>query len=488
MSTRTQRSVIESSHWIGGEPISSRSVTTVQNPADVNEVVGTIPVGGSEEVDDAVRAANDAFQSWSRKPIQERAELLLQASEEVLVEAERRAITLVRESGKILTEAQGEQMAGSRVLRYYGEVGSSYSLVSEMDAPNGVVKIAREPMGVVAVIVPWNAPILLGMLSVAPALLAGNTVVVKPSREAPLALIDFLKAVARLLPSGVINVVAGDEEVGNRLVTHPDVRRVMFTGSTEVGRVVAAAAMETLKRVSLELGGNDPALVLDDADLDGDIVPELIMSTFPTSGQVCYAVKRIYVPDSMYPDFVERFTSAAAELNVGNGLDPAADLGPLINRRQLQFVKSLVSDAENRGADVVPVGTALDPNSWDMGWFHLPTVVTEIDQAADLVQTEQFGPVIPILRYGSIEQGIRLANDTSYGLASSIWTSDEERGFDLARLLEAGTTFVNTHRPGSSAVDMPFGGMKESGIGRGHGIVALDEQFELHTISSRRPG
>ena len=414
---------------------------------------------------------------------------LRRIAKEVLESTKDREVLLVRESGKVLREATGEMVAASRVLEYYADLGENFDMVTDLPSPNGTVKVTHDPMGVATVIVPWNAPILLGMLSIAPALLAGNTVVVKPSADAPLALIDWLRVMDEHLPDGVINAVSGaGDQIGRALVTNPLVRRIMFTGSTEVGRSVAADAMASLKRVSLELGGNDPALVLADADLDGDVIEELVRSVYPTSGQVCYAVKRIYVQEPLFGTFVDRFSEASDRLVVGNGLDPKTDLGPLINQRQLAYVESLVADAQTHGANVTTLGSKLDPQDWEKGLFHLPTVVTEVDQARAIVQAEQFGPVIPIIPFETEAEGIALANDTSFGLASSIWTSDEEHGFDLAREIQAGTSFVNTHRPGSSGVDMPFGGFKQSGLGRGHGVVALEEQFELHTLSSRRPG
>jgi aldehyde dehydrogenase len=460
----------------------------VFNPADSAEVVGTVPRGSAEDADRAIRAAHHAFPDWSRRPIAERAALLCEAADAVLDDLEDRAVKLVRESGKVIAEARGEQHAASRTLQYYADLAETFRLTEELPSPNGQVVVAREPMGVASVIVPWNAPILLAMLGVAPALVAGNTVVVKPSTDAPLALTDFLRVVAEHLPPDVLSVMTGSgEEVGDVLVTHPLVRRVMFTGSTEVGRAVAAAAMATLKRATMELGGNDPALVLEDADLDGDLVPEILRSVYATSGQVCYSIKRIYVHESLYDDFVQRFTSASDALVVGNGLDPRTDVGPVINRAQLKRLEGLVEQARSRGARVASVGQKPDPDAWEAGWFHLPTVITGVDHSFDVVSCEQFGPVIPIMSFRTEDEAIALANDTEFGLASSIWTQDEERAFALARRIESGTTFVNVHRPGASGVDMPFGGFKQSGIGRGHGVVALEEQFELHTLSSRRP-
>lgn len=482
------RPLVEEGLLIGGEWFGSSKTLPVNNPANYDEIVGSVPHASLADADRAVRAADSAFKAWSRVPIEERGEALKAAAASVLVETEDREVLLVRESGKILAEARGEMIAGSRILAYYGDLASKFEVVEELPSPNGKVFLARESMGVATVIAPWNAPILLGMLGIAPALLAGNTVVVKPSTDAPLAFIDFLRVLNRHLPPGVLNIVTGaGSEIGNALIAHELTRRIMFTGSTEVGRVVAANAMSGLKRVSLELGGNDPAIVLSDADLDGDTIPELVKSVYPTSGQVCYAVKRIYVQEPLFDDFVDRFMAASDQLVVGDGLDPRTDLGPLINRKQLSFVEGLVADSNEHGARVATLGMKLDESSWERGYFHMPTVITNVDHSYRVVQEEQFGPIVPVMPFSTIEEGVGLANDTNFGLAASIWTSDEDRGLTLAREIQAGTTFINTHRPGSSGVDMPFGGFKESGLGRGHGVVALEEQFELHTLSTRRP-
>lgn len=473
-------------HVIGGDERSAKRLGPVFNPARADEIVGHYCDGTGDDVDLAVVAASGAFSTWSRLSFEERGSALVAAAASVLEDADNRSVTSVLESGKILGEAENEIRAGSRVLDYYGSLGRVFEAEFELPSGNGHVRVVKKPRGVVSAIVPWNAPILLAMLSVCPALLAGNTVVLKPSVEAPLALTDFATKVASLLPAGALNVVNGDVEVGRRMVTHPDVRGVSFTGSTAVGKVVAQDAAATFKRVSLELGGNDPAVVLDDVDLDGDMIDELVRGVYATSGQVCYAVKRIFVARQIFDDFVARFTDASSRIVVGDGLDPVSDIGPLINQRQLQHVRSLVAAAASGGASIREVGTKGDVE-WDKGWFQLPTIVTSVGDEADIVTAEQFGPAIPIMPFDSVDEAIRRANRSSYGLASSIWTADEDRGLELALSIEAGTTFVNTHRPGSSAVDMPFGGIKESGIGRGHGVIAVEEQLELHTVSSRRP-
>jgi aldehyde dehydrogenase len=473
---------------VAGAQVDSPDRIEIRNPARTSSVVGSVPACRAADVDRAVAAAHAAFRGWSRMPKERRAACLRDGAQTARIAAEDRAVTLVRESGKVLVEARGEIRAALAVLEYYAALAAELALSEELASPTGRVIVAREAMGVAAVIVPWNAPVLLTAYAIAPALAAGNTVVVKPSSEAPLAVMGFLEAVARHLPAGVLNVITGPSDVlGERLVTHPLVRRIMFTGSTEVGRAVAAAATSSLKRVTMELGGNDPAIVLHDADLAGDVVPEIVRGVYATTGQVCYAIKRIYVHRSLYADFVDAFTAASDALVVGDGLDPQVDMGPVINRASLRRLDDLVAETRELGATVVQVGRGPEHAAWEEGCFHLPTVVTGADHSFGVVSGEQFGPVIPILAFDSDAQAVAMANDSNFGLASSIWTSDEERGFALAREIEAGTTFVNVHRVGASGPDMPFGGVKESGIGRGHGLVALEEQFELHTVSSRRP-
>jgi aldehyde dehydrogenase len=471
---------------IAGALVDSPERIAIFNPAKTASVVGSVPRCPPSDVDRAIAAAHAAFRGWSRVPKERRAECLREGAQAARAAAADSTVTLVRESGKVIGEAEGELLAALAVLEYYATLAEELELTEELASPNGRVVVAREAMGVAAVIVPWNAPVLLTAYAVAPALAAGNTVVVKPSSEAPLAVMGFLEAIAQHLPPGVLNVITGPSDViGEQLVSHPLVRRVMFTGSTEVGRRVAAAATSSLKRVTMELGGNDPAIVLGDADLTGDVVPEIVRGVYATTGQVCYAIKRIYVHRSLYEDFVDAFTAASDALVVGDGLEPGVDMGPVINRASLRRLHELVAQTRERGATVAQVGNG--PAAWDEGCFHLPTVVTGADRSFDVVSGEQFGPVIPILAFDADAEAVAMANDSNFGLASSIWTSDEERGFALARDIEAGTTFVNVHRVGASGPDMPFGGMKESGIGRGHGLVALEEQFELHTISSRRP-
>ena len=490
MTTKSQvptAAVIDARMLIGGRWVGADDRIAVRNPARTSEIVGSVPRGTAHHAAAAVEAAASAFPDWSRLPIAERAIRLRQAAN-VLAEGDAdRAVLLTRENGQLLAEAQGGVRGCARTLAYYADMGEVVKLVEELPSPNGTVLLSKQPMGVAVLIVPWNAPTRLAFLGLAPILLAGNTVVVKPPTEAPLALIDAIAAIQDLFPAGAINIVTGPgEEVGRELVQHPLVRKINFTGSTESGKEILRLAADTVKRVSLELGGNDPALVLADADLE-QAVPELVRGAFGLSGQMCYDVKRIYVDRTIAAEFTDAFVAAADRLVVGDGLNSSATMGSLISERQRSRIERLIADARDQGGNVEIVGRKLDEDAWDGGYFHLPVVVTAVDERCDLVAREQFGPAIPIIPFATVDEGVERANATEYGLAASVWSRDEERAFDIGRRLQAGSAFVNVHRLGASGDDMPFGGFKESGLGRSHGVIALEEQFELQTISSRRP-
>lgn len=472
---------------IGGRDVVADAWIDVTDPSDRREVVGQIPRGSAEDVAAAAAAAAAAFPEWAARTPAERSTILRSGASALLEDADRRAELLSRENGKVLAEAQWEVRGCSSALNYYADLGESFEYEEELPSPNGRVLVVKEPVGVTAVIVPWNSPAYLTFLAISPALIAGNTVVVKPPSEAPLALMDSLRVIERFLPDGVLNVVTGPGGIlGPSIATDPHIRKISFTGSVEAGRETLRIAADSIKRVTLELGGNDPAVVFHDADVDV-AAPELVKGVYALSGQVCYNVKRIYVHRSRFDDFVDRFTADADKLVVGRGLQPGVTMGPLINERQLGWVSGLIDDARRSGATVSVVGTQHDGAEWTHGNYLRPAVVTGVDQSASIVRCEQFGPVVPIIPFDTEDEAIALANDSHFGLASSVWTRDEERGLAMARRIEAGTTFVNVHRLGASGVDMPFGGVKESGLGRSHGWIALEEQFETHTVSTRHP-
>jgi aldehyde dehydrogenase len=456
----------------------------VFNPARTSEAVGEVAVGTADHVDEAVRAADAAFRSWSRTAPDKRAGLLAAAATSIRRHIPEIAELLTREQGKVLWESRLDVGGAAHILDWYAGLSGDLfeDQVFKQDDHNTIYR-GRRSMGVTGVIVPWNSPIHLAFLGIGPALLAGNTVVVKPSEFAPLALARVLELAAAELPEGVVNVVPGVAEAGAAIAAHPRIRKLFFTGSTATGRSVMRDAASNLKHVSLELGGNDPAIVLESARVDDNLVNELIQGVFTLSGQICFGVKRIYVHESHYEDFVDRYVAAADELVVGDGLEPTVTMGPLNNRPQFDRVQKLLADTRSSGADVRTVGRKFAPDTWDEGLFILPNVVTGLPADADLVTCEQFGPVIPILPFARESEVIELANSTEFGLSASVWSEDRAHAHEVARELECGSVFLNVHRVGASDVSMPFGGFKSSGVGRGHGMAALDASTETQMIA-----
>lgn len=479
--------IIEENLLIGGQWVSGSESIEVRNPAETSEVVGSIARGTADHVDKAVQAAKKAFPMWSSTPATERAFLLKEAKQRLLATIESRSKLLTRENGKVIKESSIDNGSAMGMLDYYSNMVSSLEDQLIIEDSLGKGYLQRKPKGVIAGIVPWNYPIILSFFKIAPALMAGNTMVLKPATNAPLALIAAVRELNSVLPAGVINIVTGSgAEVGRRLVSHPDVSMVAFTGGTEGGRDVMKAASQTTKKVLLELGGNDPAIILDDFDINNDeLMIRMLRGVFNHTGQICFGLKRIYAPAQIYDQFVARFTELADTLVLGNGLDQQTTLGPMNNAAGLQFIQQLVSESATGGATIRAVGQVSNPNIFNKGYFHKPTIVSDIDHSARLVQVEQFGPAIPIVRYNTLEKAIGMANDTKFGLASSIWTMDNDRGIEVAGKIMAGLTFVNSHEPFSLDPRLPFGGVKESGFGRSMSEYGLDEYVDYHVISSR---
>jgi len=383
----------------------------------------------------------------------------------------------------LLQDTRRDVSNGVTTLREIAALAEDFLRADEYEDDESLIQVRKAPRGVVAAIVPWNAPMGLTMGKVAPALAAGNTLVVKPSPFAPLAVSRALQVIAGFFPDGAINVVHGDGDIGPALTHHPLVRKISFTGGIETGKAVMAAAAQSVKNIGLELGGNDPAIVLDDARPE-QVVPHLVKRIFTRSGQVCYAVKRIYVPKAMYGDFFDALCASVDRLQVGYGLDPRATLAPVNNRNQFRFIQDLVQRTKQSGAQVRELGQKLDPDSWDQGYYLLPAVVGNVSPDEQVVVGEQFGPIIPVVPYDTEEEALRMANGTEHGLGSSIWTGDVDRGLALAGRIEAGLTFINSHaRTRLGDRHIPFGGVKQSGIGRVRTHIGLAEYIEYQTIS-----
>jgi acyl-CoA reductase-like NAD-dependent aldehyde dehydrogenase len=447
----------------------------VLNPA-TEEVLGEAPECTSQQLEAAVSGAARAFQSW-RRDEDARRKLLLAAAEKLKEHCAEIARTLTQEQGKPLAQANGELASCVAQLKACAAMPMPHEVLNDDDKQR--LEIVYRPFGVVAAITPWNFPVMIAMTKIAPALLAGNTVVLKPSPFTPLATLQLGRVLNEVLPKGVLNVVSGGNDLGSQLTSHPAVSNISFTGSVATGKKVALAAAGDLKRTILELGGNDPAIVLPDADVE-QIAPRLFWSTFFNCGQVCLAVKRVYVAESLYQPLVAALTKLAQSTVVGDGLEANTQVGPINNRPQLERVSSLTSDAKQRGATVHAGGERLGRK----GYFFPPTVLTDVDDSAPIVAEEQFGPVLPILPYRDVEDAIERANATHYGLGASVWSRDVSRATDIAKRIDAGTVWVNQHV--ALTPKAPFGGAKWSGLGLASGRWALESYLQKHVINVSR--
>lgn len=472
---------------IGNQEIDTENYIEIKDPGRFSEVIGTVAQGNAAHVDQAVNAAHQAFQVWRKTGLQERSALLLKAADVIEHEIPGLPELLTKETGLVYPEMKLEVAIIPRLMRSAVDLAQTFLEPKQVEDAGSWNSLEKRPLGVVVIIVPWNAPLLLALQKVAPALITGNTVIVKPSPNAPLALSIILNKIAGLFPPGVINVIHGEDGVGSALSTHPLVRKISFTGGGKVAKIIMKSAADSLKNLHFELGGNDPAIVLDDADLD-EAIPKIVAGSFRKTGQLCFGIKRVYVPETIFDSFCDKFCEHLDTYKVGHGLDANTDMGPLNNQLQYNFVKDLIQRTKQSGAKVVELGTKLDPDNWDNGYYLRPTVVINPDPNDEIVVTEQFGPVIPLISYRTEEEVIQMANQTEYGLCSSVWSSDFERAVRVSREIEAGTTYINEHentRLGGTII--PFGGVKQSGIGRIGTEIGMAEFIEYHGIAFHKP-
>jgi acyl-CoA reductase-like NAD-dependent aldehyde dehydrogenase len=463
-----------------------------ENPAHPDEVVGAVGVATPRHVDGVVRRAADAQRGWAASALGERCAAVRAAADSLTPEfLDRTAVTLARELGKPLPDSRGELGFSGVWLRWAADNAERVLADHEIDDELGRLLIRRAPFGVVAAVTPWNAPIILAMLKVAPALVAGNAAVVKPSPFAPLAITAVVRRLAESLPAGLLDVVHGDAVTGEALVGHPLVRKVAFTGGEVVARAIAATAATQITPTVMELGGNDAAILLDDALLDDAAFDRLVVASFATSGQVCMASKRIYAPRARLDDVVSGLEAAARRLVVmGDPLDDGVSVGPVVTRRSQQRLHELVAGSRMLGGEVRDVGTVAAEID-DDGYFVRPRLVLGLDDSAPLVATEQFGPLVPVLAYDDLDSLVAQHNASELGLAGSVWSADEERAFSVARRLETGFVFVNTHNRTGMSLRAPFGGVKRSGYGREYGDEGLLEYTQscvVHAPTGFRPG
>lgn len=457
---------------IDGQAHAGSGTFDVINPATGN-AFAQCPRADESLLNQAVASAKAAFPEWSRTPAAERARMVHALADAMEARLEEFARLLTSEQGKPLGQAQYELMASVGTLRTFAEMKIEPRTLRDDD--RGTVIEHRTPLGVVAAITPWNFPVILLMNKVGPALVAGNTMVVKPAPTTPLTTLLFGELCCEILPAGVINIICDENDLGGLLTAHPDIAKVAFTGSTATGRKVMQSAATGIKRVTLELGGNDAAIVLDDVDVK-EVAGKVFHGAMLNAGQICVAIKRAYVPTAMYDPFCDELARLAKDMVVDDGAQQGAEIGPVQNRAQYEKVKEFLADANANGT-VIAGGEALDRP----GYFIAPTIVRDLPRDARIVHEEQFGPVLPVIAYDDLDSLIDEVNTSDYGLAGTVWGQDRQRALNVAMQIDSGTVWVNQHM----AIDpsIPFRGSKQSGLGGELGEAGLHEYTQAHIVN-----
>jgi acyl-CoA reductase-like NAD-dependent aldehyde dehydrogenase len=457
---------------IDGKAVLGADEISVINPA-TGAPFAQCPACSRVQLDTAMESAQAAFRSWRRDESARRAALLA-CADALRAAAPEAGKLLTQEQGKPLAKAVGEFIGASAWFKITAGLQIPVEVVQ--DDENARIEVRRRPLGVVGAITPWNFPVLLAVWKIAPALLAGNTVVIKPSPFTPLSTLRLGEILRDMLPPGVLNVVSGGDALGGWITQHPSVRKISFTGSVATGKKVAAAAAPDLKRVTLELGGNDPAIVLPDVD-PAAIADKLFWGAFENSGQVCSAIKRVYVHEDSLAALRDELAARAKSVKMGEGTEPGVQLGPINNRPQFERVIDLVDEARSAGA-AFAAGGSPRPGG---GYFFEPTIVTGLSDGARLVDEEQFGPVLPLVTYRDVDDAVERANATHFGLSGSVWSNDVARATEVASQLDCGTAWVNKHL--DIVPHAPFGGAKWSGIGVENGPWGLLGFTEIQTVN-----
>jgi len=467
-------------NFINGEWIAPSSDKTHlnHNPANTEEIIGEFPLSSDADVATAVSAAREAYKTWRLVPAPKRAEILFRAAELLVKRKEEFSRDMTREMGKVLAETRGDVQEAIDMTYYMaGEGRRLFGQTTPSELPNKFAMSVRQPIGVCGMITPWNFPMAIPSWKMMPALVCGNTVVLKPAEDTPLSCYHLLEILNEAgIPPGVINLVSGDGPgAGAPLAKHKDVPVISFTGSTATGRIIAETCAPDFKHYSLEMGGKNIILVLDDANLDL-AVDGAVWGAFGTSGQRCTAASRIGVHRSVYKEFVTRLVERAQKLKVGNGLEPTVEMGPVINEQQLQTVMSYVEIGKKEGAKLLTGGNRLDKGEHAKGWFHEPTIFGECDAKMRIAQEEIFGPVVSVIPIDSFEQGIEVANGVPYGLSASIYTRNVNRAFAAIQDVYTGIVYVNAPTIGAET-HLPFGGTKQTGNGHREAAVAAIDFF-----------
>jgi acyl-CoA reductase-like NAD-dependent aldehyde dehydrogenase len=473
-------------NYINGKWVDAKSGKTFENrnPANWDDIIGIFPKSGPEDVEEAVKAARKAYQSWRLVPPPKRADIIKKAADLLVQRKEEIAREMTREMGKILLETRGDVQEGIDTGYYAaGEGRRLFSYTTTSELPNKFAMAIRLPVGVAGVITPWNFPMAIPTWKIFPALVAGNTVVFKPASDTPktaTTLVQILEEAG--VPEGVVNLVhGGGNEVGMAIVRHPDVDLISFTGSTAVGKVISREAADTLKRVSLEMGGKNAQIVLEDANLELAL-DGVLWGAFGTAGQRCTATSRLILHEAIYDQFIEMLVERVKKLKVGNGLDESTEMGPIINEAQLNKIHQYVEIGKQEGAKLLIGGYRLTGGEYDKGWFYAPTIFVDVHPKMRIAQEEIFGPVLCVIKVKSFEEAIEVLNDTVYGLSSSIYTRDVNKAFKAIRDIQAGITYINAPTIGAET-HLPFGGVKQTGNGhREGGWTVFDFFTEIKTV------
>jgi aldehyde dehydrogenase (NAD+) len=462
---------------IGGEWMPAKSGKTALNvnPADHSDIVGAFPLSSAEDVDLAVAAAKKAFAAWRLIPAPKRAEILTRAGQLLQERKEKYANDMTREMGKVLAETRGDvQEAIDEAFYVAGEGRRLFGVTTPSELQNKFAMSVRMPVGVIGMIAPWNFPMAIPSWKLFPALVSGNTCVIKPAEDTPLSTYNLVQTLMDAgLPPGVVNIVAGEgPDAGAPIVEHKDVRAISFTGSSEIGSLVGQRAAATFKPVSLEMGGKNAQIVLDDANLELALDGAL-WGAFGTTGQRCTATSRILLQKGIAAKFTETFVARAKALKVGNGLDAATEVGPQVNAQQIATSTKYVAIALDEGAKLLCGGKALTEGIYAKGTFFAPTVFGGVKPAMRIAREEVFGPVVSLIEFDTFEEAIQIANSIDYGLSTSLYTKDVNRAFTALRDLEAGITYINAPTIGAE-VHLPFGGVKQTGNGHREGLGSID--------------
>lgn len=449
---------------IGGKLVDGDQTMDVINPA-TEEVLAKCPRASEAQLNEAVAAARKAFPGWAKTSLDDRRKKLVEIADAVKANADELARLLTSEQGKPLAEAAGEVGGVEGFFRYFATLDLPMNVIEDTDRRR--VEEHRKPLGVVGAIIPWNFPLMIVAFKMPAALLAGNTMVIKPSPTTPLATLRFGEIISKILPAGVVNIITDQNDLGALISRHPDINKVSFTGSTETGKKVMASAAETIKRLTLELGGNDASIVLDDVDTK-KTAAGIFQGAFLNAGQVCLAIKRVYADEKVYDALCDDLAELANNAVVDDGLKQGAQVGPLQNKMQYEKVKGFLEDARKHGK-IIAGGDVMDRP----GYFIRPTIVRDVTDGSMIVDQEQFGPILPVIKVKNEADAITRANASPWGLGGSVWGKDLDRAHKVAEQMDTGTVWINTHL--DFGPNIPFGGAKQSGLGTEFGQAGLEE-------------